>query len=229
MYRDDSYSEERRDALTRHRSVDARKRAEWTREQASGRRLLEVGAGAGFFVKSAAEHGFEAIGVEPSDLAARYARSELGVDVRTGFLETSEVSTETFDVVCMWHVLEHAADPLALLEAARARLAPGGRLVLEVPNVDSVGAEMMRGRWAHLDPVAHVSHFAPGSLTTALDAADFRVLHLSTLIEGYYDRPAMRMRPRRIAGRAVRSLRLRTLGLTHPDRGELLRAVAEAE
>lgn len=228
MYSDDSYSQDRMDALTRHRGLDARKRAEWTREHASGERLLEVGAGAGFFVKSAGEHGFEAIGIEPSDLAARYGRSKLGVDVRTGFLETSDIPTGFFDVVCMWHVLEHAADPLGLLRAARARLAPGGRLVLEVPNVDSVGADIMRGRWAHLDPGAHVSHFAPGSLATALDAAGLRVLHLSTLIEGYYDRPAMRLRPRRIAGRTVRSLRLGTLGLTHPERGELLRAVAEA-
>ena len=227
MYSRDSYAGDRMEALTRHRRLDARKRAKWTREQAPGRRLLDVGAGAGFFVASAVEYGFEAIGVEPSDLAAGYGRSELGVDVRTGFLETSELPG-TFDVVCMWHVLEHAPDPVALLRAARARLGPHGRLVLEVPNVDSVGAELMRGRWAHLDPAAHVSHFAPRSLTAALEAAGFQLHHLSTLIEGYYDRPAMRLRPRRIAGRTVRSLRLRTLRLTHPDRGELLRAVAEA-
>jgi 2-polyprenyl-3-methyl-5-hydroxy-6-metoxy-1,4-benzoquinol methylase len=227
MYRDDTYAEARMEALTRHRRLDARKRAEWTRQHAPGARLLEVGAGAGFFLESAAEHGFEAIGIEPSDLAARYGRDQLGVDVRTGFLETSDIPDGTFDVVCMWHVLEHAADPLGLLRAARARLSPGGRLVLEVPNVDSVGAEIMRGRWAHLDPAAHVSHFAPESLRTALEAGGFQVLRLSTLIESYYDRPMTRMRPRRIAGRAVRSMRLRTLRLTHPDRGELLRAVAE--
>jgi SAM-dependent methyltransferase len=226
MYSDDSYAADRMDALTRHRSHDADKRARWTRAHTSGSRLLEVGAGAGFFVKLAGEHGFDAIGIEPSELSAQYARSELGVDVRTGFLGTSGIPPEAFDVVCMWHVLEHVADPLAFLEEARARLCPGGRLVLEVPNVDSVGAIIMKDRWAHLDPAAHVCHFAPGSLETALERARFEVLHLSTLVEGYYDRLTTRMRPRRIAGRAVRGLRLRTLRLTHPRRGELLRAVA---
>ncbi len=226
MYSDDSYSAERKDALTRHRRPDADKRARWTRAHTSGSCLLDVGAGAGFFVKMAGEHGFQAIGIEPSELSAQYARHELGVDVRTGFLETSGTPSETFDVVCMWHVLEHVADPLALLVEVHARLRRGGRLLLEVPNVESVGASIMKGKWAHLDPTAHLCHFAPHSLETALDLAGFEVVHLSTLMETYYDHLTMRIRPRRIAGRAVRGLRLRTLRLTHPRRGELLRAVA---
>lgn len=225
MYSGDSYAAERMDALSRHRQFDARKRALFTRSHVTGSRLLDVGAGTGSFVKMAAAHDFQAIGIEPSDLAAEYARRELGADVRTGFLEACEPEMSGFDVVCMWHVLEHAVDPLALLRAVRERLKPEGRLVLEVPNVDSVGAGIMKGRWAHLDPEAHVCHFAPGSLRTALETAGFDVLHLSTVIEGYYDPPAMRLRPRRIAGRAVRRARLRTLRLTHPSRGELLRAV----
>jgi hypothetical protein len=57
--------------------------------------------------------------------------------------------------------------------------------------------------------------------------AGFRVIHLSTRLENYYDRLAFRLRPRRVAGRVARGLRLGTIRLEHPDRGELLRAVAE--
>ena len=146
--------------------------------------------------------------------------------MRTGFLDTAPLPERDFDAVCMWHVLEHATDPLALLRGARERLRPGGRLVLEVPNIDSVGAQMRGGRWAHLDPGAHVCHFTPASLTAALAAAGFEVVELETLVEGYYDPPAMRAKPRRIAGRVVRALRLRSAALTHPSRGELLRVVA---
>jgi len=226
MYTDDSYSAERMDALTRHREHDAELRARWTRANVGGRQLLEVGAGAGFFVAQAAEQGFEAIGVEPSGMSARYAREQLGVDVRAGFLDTADLPERDFDAVCMWHVLEHATDPLGLLRGVGDRLIPGGRLVIEVPNIESVGAAIMRGRWAHLDPGAHVCHFAPGSLTVALHAAGYEVLDVQTLVEGYYDHRAMRMRPRRIAGRVVRAGRLRSLALTHPSRGELLRVVA---
>lgn len=227
MYSDDSYSVERLDALTCHRGHDAEQRACWVRGRVAGRRLLDVGAGAGFFVQRAAEHGFEAVGVEPSNLSASYARDELGVDVRTGFLDTSDLPGREFDVVCMWHVLEHATDPLALLRDVHARLRPDGRIVIEVPNIDSVGADLRRGRWAHLDPAAHVCHFTPRSLTIALQRAGYEVLELQTLIESYYDHRSMRLRPRRIAGRVVRAVRLSSTASTHPSRGELLRVVAK--
>jgi GT2 family glycosyltransferase/2-polyprenyl-3-methyl-5-hydroxy-6-metoxy-1,4-benzoquinol methylase len=226
MYSDDSYSAERMSTLTLHRMHDAAKRARWVRERTGGRRLLEIGAGTGFFVAQAARHGFHAIGIEPSDLAAGYARTRLGVDVRTGFLDTSDLPEKDFDVVCMWHVLEHATDPLALLSGARDRLQPAGRLIMEVPNIESVGADMLRGRWAHLDQDAHVCHFSPRSLTTALQSTGFALVELQTLVEGYYDRPLLRLRPRRIAGRVIRAVRLRSPSLTHPSRGELLRVIA---
>src|SRR5439155_27093732 len=120
-------------------------------------------------------------------LSARYARERLHADVRTGFLGTADLPERGFDAVCMWHVLEHATDPLELLGEARARLHATGRLVLEVPNVDSVGARVRRGAWPHLDPRAHVCHFSPRSLTVALQRAGFDVVALETLIEGYYD------------------------------------------
>ena len=226
MYSDDLYTAQRMDALTRHRDHDARLRARWTRARVSGSRLLDVGAGAGHFVARAADYGFDAIGVEPSELSAGYARAQLGVDVRTGSLDTADLPENAFDAVCMWHVLEHVADPLSLLRGVRERLRAGGRLVIEVPNIDSVGASIMRGGWAHLDPTAHVCHFGPRSLTVALEAAGYAVVELETLVEGYYDRLSMRLRPRRLAGRAVRAVRLRTLAQTHPSRGELLRVVA---
>ena len=226
MYEDDSYSRARIEAHAGHGARAARDRLRWTRERAPGRRLLEVGSGTGFFVAQAGEHGYDAIGVEPSALFAEHARTTLGADVRTGFLESADLPETDFDAVCMWHVLEHSADPLALLRDVRARLRPGGRLVLEVPNIASVGATMMRERWAHLDPDAHVCHFTPRSLSVALEAAGYELIELQTFVEGHYDHLAMRLRPKRIAGRAARAVQLRTLQLTHPSRGELLRIVA---
>jgi 2-polyprenyl-3-methyl-5-hydroxy-6-metoxy-1,4-benzoquinol methylase len=74
-------------------------------------RLLDVGAATGFFVEQAREVGWDAVGVEPSEWAAAYARNELGVEVRTGTLEAMRFPDGTFDVVTLWEVIEHLPDP----------------------------------------------------------------------------------------------------------------------
>lgn len=226
LYDDGTYGVDRLAAHTRRRRHDADLRARWTRAHAPPGDLLDVGAGTGFFVAAAAGCGYAASGVEPTDLHASHAREHLGVDVRTGYLEELTGAEPAYDVITMWHVLEHVPDPVALLSAVATRLRPGGRVVLEVPNIESVGAELMRGRWAHLDPVAHVSHFSPRALGAALERAGLRAERTQTLLEVFYDPWPVRLRPRRLAGRIVRAARLRTLRLEHPARGELLRAVA---
>jgi SAM-dependent methyltransferase len=228
LYEGDVYAADRMAAHTSDRQFDSRKRAAWVRRSAAGSRLLDVGAGTGFFVAAAGECGFVAIGIEPSDLAARFGREQLGVDVRTGYLEQLELAPGPFDAITMWHVLEHVPDPVALLRTVRARLDAGGVLFVEVPNIESVGAEIFAGRWAHLDHLAHACHFAPRSLAIAVERAGFEVVELVTLLDNYYDSPRARWRPRRVAGRLIRSARLGTVRLTHPARGELLRVRARA-
>ncbi len=226
LYRENAYAAERMAAHTANRHWDTTRRLRWVTAHAHGRELLDVGAGTGSFVSAATAGGYNAVGVEPSELAASYGREHFGAQVLTGFLHTAGLGEATYDVVCAWHVLEHAPDPLELLEQMRERLRRGGQLFLEVPNIQSTGAELRCGRWAHLDPGAHVTHFSPHSLRAAFAACSLKILELRTLVEGYYDSPAQRVRPRRIAGRVARAARLRSLRLTHPSRGEMLQVVA---
>ncbi len=228
LYDDGDYAVERLDAHARGRLRDARLRADWTKAAAGGMALLDLGAGTGFFVAAAQKVGYAAIGVEPADLHARFAREQLGVDVRTGYLGRCEPPVGRFDVISMWHVLEHVGDPVELLREIGEHLRDGGHVVIEVPNIDSVGAKLMGGGWAHLDPEAHVCHFSVRSLTGALEAAGLEPVSVSTLLEGAYDGLSRALRPRRLAGRLVRGARLRTLGRSHPTGGELLRAVARS-
>jgi SAM-dependent methyltransferase len=137
-------------------------------------RLLDVGAATGFFVEQARAAGWDAIGVEPSEWAAAYARDELGVDVRTGTLESLQLPDETFDVVTMWEVIEHLSDPRATLAEAHRILRPGGRLVLSTPDAGSLAARITGPRWLGWRKVPeHVFFFDRVTLDRLLRQAGF--------------------------------------------------------
>lgn len=98
------------------------------------RRLLDIGSGPGFFLKTAQDRGWQAQGIEPSRQAAEFARS-LGVPVVEGFFDAENAKKlGLFDVVHLNNVLEHIADPTGLLRLAKTCIAPGGLICVNVPN-----------------------------------------------------------------------------------------------
>jgi SAM-dependent methyltransferase len=110
-------------------------------------RLLDVGAATGFFVEQANAIGWDAVGIEPSQWAADYARTELGVDVQTGDLATIRFPDAAFDVVTLWEVIEHLPDPAVTLREVRRILRPGGHLILSTPDAGSLAARLSGKRW----------------------------------------------------------------------------------
>ena len=142
---------------------------------APGARLLDVGAGRGRFVAAAAAAGYRASGLEPSARGVDAARA-LGADVRPGDVETADVEPGSLDAITMWHVLEHLADPGAALARVAGWLAPGGVLLLGVPNLAGLQARIGAGRWYHLDVPRHRTHFTPAGIEALLAAHGLRVL-----------------------------------------------------
>jgi SAM-dependent methyltransferase len=209
------------------RRANAASRLRFVRRHATGGRLLDAGAAGGAFVLEAREDGFAAQGIEPAPAFARHARETLGVDVRDGRLEDLAGADETWDVVTLWHVLEHVPDPVAALGIVRDVLAPGGVIVLEVPNVESTAARMLGASWTHLDPEAHVSHFGPASLRSALERAGLRVAWTGTVAHHAYLQGRERVAPRALAHRAKLAARGGALGSRDATRHEFLRAVAQ--
>lgn len=143
-----------------------------------GRRLLDLGAGSGLFVRMAREAGWEAEGTELSTESRAWARARHGIKLRDH--ETDPPPVGAYDVVSLVNVLDAAPDPAALLRAARAALRPGGRLLLRVINA-SFHARWIRATarlgWADV-AVLHGYGFTPASLRAALLAQGFRVLAL---------------------------------------------------
>lgn len=131
--------------------------------------LLDVGAASGLLVEEAVRRGLDAVGVEPSLALADRARQR-GVEMVHGAFPTPALAERRFDVVCLVDVLEHVADPVALLRGCREALAPDGVVILVTPDVGSVAARILRRRWWHFR-LAHVGYFDRRSLVAATSAA----------------------------------------------------------
>ncbi len=143
--------------------------------------LLDVGCADGLFLKVARDNGWRVEGVEFSPEGARRASLRLGRPVAVGDLTRDRMLRGRFDVVTLWHVLEHLSDPGAMLEAVGRRLRPGGLVAVAVPNLDNLPMQVAYGlARGHALPLyeegtrePHLSHFNPVTLALALTRHGF--------------------------------------------------------
>jgi SAM-dependent methyltransferase len=140
----------------------------------NGRPLLDVGCYTGIFVEIAARHGWEAWGVEPSRWAVEHAHAR-GLHVVPGTLDTADLPEAHFDVVTMWDVIEHVADPRETLQQAHRLLKPNGLLVVHTIDIDSIFAQLMGARWPWLMEM-HLYYFSRRTLRAMLEKCGFQVL-----------------------------------------------------
>lgn len=140
----------------------------------SGGRILDVGCGAGFFLRALRGKEWERHGIEVGEKAARAAAGLLASKniVRATLIDAA-FESETFDVVTFWSSLEHTNEPRKSLVEARRILKPGGTLVVQVPNAAGYQARQFKGDWFALDAPRHRYHFTPTSLNRILDEAGF--------------------------------------------------------
>jgi SAM-dependent methyltransferase len=216
------------DEDARLRGHEAAVRLRWLRRHGAAGSLFEIGSASGYFLAAAQAAGFRPVlGIEPAAAVAQAASARFGVEVIAGVLEEAELGESRWDVACAWHALEHIAEPQAALERVACALRPGGKLFLEVPNVESVRARAAGESWFHLDPAHHVAHYGPGSLRAVLERAGLRVESLETIAPA-----AFLPRERAVAPRGLAYLARETLVTRawpprpHAWRHEFLRAVA---
>lgn len=124
-----------------------------------GARILDAGAGGGEVVYVLRRRGFDASGLEPDEHYARHAREALGVPVATGFVQDATFPARAFDVITMYHALEHVEDPTAILARLRDWIADAGVLLVEVPNIEARCLSP-----AHRFHFAHFYNFGRGTL-----------------------------------------------------------------
>lgn len=143
-------------------------------------RLLDVGSGKGHFLAAAREEGWRVTGIEFAEAAIAESQRQYGVDIVAGdFLDARLPGP--FDVITMWHVLEHLPDPAAAIDRAHDLLRPDGRLIVSVPNIAGLQARLARDAWIHLDLPRHLFHFTPAALSMLLARHGFTVSRVSHL------------------------------------------------
>ena len=133
-----------------------------------GRRMLEVGTGAGLFLKAAERAGWVTAGLELSSEGSAFARDRLKLDVRTERAEEMSFPAASFDVAVMFDVIEHLFDPVTVLEATRRAVAPLGIVVVSTPNYDALSRFVLGVDWAVLSPLEHVYYFTEPTLAAML-------------------------------------------------------------
>lgn len=141
-------------------------------------RVLDIGCSTGLFLSMLPEQTWERIGVDISPVAAREARERFRLDVHVGDVKSAGFPDEHFDLVTLWHTLEHIPDPIQTLAEVRRILKPSGYLVIAVPNGDSLQLQLFREHWFFLSDPSHLTYFSPRTLTMALHACGFRVVQI---------------------------------------------------
>jgi 2-polyprenyl-3-methyl-5-hydroxy-6-metoxy-1,4-benzoquinol methylase len=132
-------------------------------------KVLDIGCGRGLLLNKLRQRGWEPLGTELSEDAAAYARDHLHLPVLTKPLEELNLPSNEYDLVILWHVLEHVRSPRALLLEIKRILKPGGTLLVAVPNFGSWEARWSRDKWFHLDVPRHLNHFTTRTLGRLLD------------------------------------------------------------
>lgn len=136
--------------------------------------LLDIGCGSGSFLELLDSGRYEKYGIELNPEGVKASRAK-GLNIFEGDLRTVDFGQTAFDVVTLWHVLEHVQEPLSFLKRIKAVKRTEGTVVISVPNTDGLGFRFGKQWWFHLDAPRHL--FLPNreSMTRLLTAAGFQV------------------------------------------------------
>ncbi len=145
--------------------------------------LLDVGAGTGDFLSTALKDGWTAFGIEPN-ISARKKAHNKGIRLEE---ELDGLSGQTFDVITLWHVLEHITRPDEFIRLLSAKLKTGGLLFVAVPNFKSYDALHYGKYWAAFDVPRHLSHFSRNSIHRLFHKIGFYVVGTRSMpFDSYY-------------------------------------------
>ena len=128
-------------------------------------RILDIGAGTGDFLLEAKNQNWDILGIEPNDKAKGIA---VGKGIKFG--DTIEkLESNSFDVITMWHVLEHVPDVEHQVAELKRLLKPSGTIIIAVPNFKSYDAKYYKEFWAAYDVPRHLWHFSKTAIEKLFD------------------------------------------------------------
>jgi len=146
-------------------------------------KLLDYGCGNGGFLKYISDKNINTTGVEKSLTSQKVCRSK-GLNV---FSSIKHIKQLNYNVITLWHVLEHVSNPLKCISALSRLLSIDGSLVIAVPNIQSIDSQLFKSEWAALDVPRHLWHFTPKGLIDLLQKEHFVLYKKKPLfLDAYY-------------------------------------------
>lgn len=160
------------------------KKLNWIEEEKKSRGLLlDIGTGTGDFLVRAKSRGWIVKGIEPNEKARKLSHQK-GIPLEE---ELSALETQSFDVITMWHVLEHVPRLEEQIEELSRLLKKDGIIVIAVPNFKSYDAKIYEGFWAAYDVPRHLWHFSRNAIQNLFHPKGFRVMKEKGLpFDSYY-------------------------------------------
>lgn len=154
----------------------SRKRAMILKYQEKGE-ILDIGCATGQFLNYMSEHGWTATGIEPDEKTRLRAVSQYGLNI---FPEDhlNIITKSFFDVITMWHVLEHVSDLNERIKQLKELLKPGGTLFIAVPNCNAYDAKKYGEFWAGYDLPRHLYHFSKTDVKLLLEKHGFTIVKI---------------------------------------------------
>lgn len=147
------------------RNITLKSKAKITAKYAHGKKLLDIGCATGEYLHTCQKNGFEVLGVEPNQKAREIAHANYGLNI--GNLDSlNSFPPGSFDVITMWHVLEHVHDINERMARIYQLIKSNGIAIIAVPNPESYDAQHYIDRWAAYDAPRHLFHFTQSSLKT---------------------------------------------------------------
>jgi len=170
-----------------YRSTYRRRLRVWSKHLPASGRVLDVGCAAGFFLEEMRARGWNVYGCDASQAIVGAARERLAShaeQIVCAPIEARPFGDQRFDLISLWDVLEHLPEPVVALAQLREQVAPGGRLILETQNIDSLAARLLGPRWHHFKHDEHLHHFNKRTLDLVLEHAGWRRVARSTRAAG---------------------------------------------
>lgn len=135
--------------------------------------VLDIGSAAGFILKGLSDCGWQGFGIEPNAGMAGFAQAQLGLNVANTTIEEFRTD-QRFDLVSMFHVVPHIAEPKDLARRVSNLLAPGGHWLVEIWNRESAMQRLSGTSWHEYDPPRVLHWYSLRSLCRLADVAGFR-------------------------------------------------------
>jgi 2-polyprenyl-3-methyl-5-hydroxy-6-metoxy-1,4-benzoquinol methylase len=152
-----------------------------------GSRILDGGCGTGEFINSLKDH-YHVEGYEPELKVAAWVQDQYELSIHAGDSSTFPSDIENFDLITMWHVLEHVPDPVTELHRLGGILNSGGKLLIAVPNITSADAMIYGSNWVALDAPRHLWHFSKKQISLLAGRTGFKLLKSGMLpLDVYYN------------------------------------------